>query len=133
MVRTNIAVWVAAVVILVATVVVVVVTGHRQGDNSPITGGQAPAPAGSPFRAALAGLGLFPEDFEPQGPGGSTPASRRPADLSPTAGVGARSAASGSSANASRPPVVPQVVCQPSILQTVLGLITSLLGGGARC
>lgn len=132
MVRTNVAVWVAAIVILVATVVVVVVTGHRQGDNSPITGGQAQAPAASPVNAALAGLGLLPEDFEPRGPGGSPPAVRRSADLSPATGVNSRSAASGTAAS-SRPAVVPQVTCQPSLVQTVLGLVTSLLGGGARC
>ncbi|HTK67869.1 MAG TPA: hypothetical protein VL595_36190 [Pseudonocardia sp.] len=133
MVRTNIAVWIVAVVILVATVVVVVITGHRQGDNSPITGGQAQAPASAPLNAALAGLGLGPEDFEPRGPGGSTPAVRRPAELSSATGVGgSRSAAAGASANIARP-VVQQVTCQPSLLQTVLGLVTSLLGGGARC
>lgn len=133
MVRTNVAVWIAAVVILVATVVVVVVTGHRQGDSSPITGGQAQAPAGSPVNAALAGLGLLPEDFEPRGPGASTPFSRRPEGLSPASGINSRSAASGASANNARPPVVPQVVCQPSLIQSVLGLVTSLLGGGGRC
>ena len=133
MVRTNVAVWVAAVVILVATVVVVVVTGHRQGDNAPITGGQAQAPAGSPVNAALAGLGLAPEDFIPRGPGGSTPATRHAADLSSASGEGSRSAASGASANNARPAVVQQVTCQPSLIQTVLGLVASLLGGGARC
>jgi len=133
MVRTNIAVWIVAVVILVATVVVVVITGHRQGDNSPITGGQAQAPPSAPLNAALAGLGLGPEDFEPRGPGGSTPSTRRPAELSSATGIGARSAASGSAASVVRPVVAPPVACQPSILQSVLGLITSLLGGGARC
>jgi hypothetical protein len=126
-------VWVAAVVILVATVVVVVVTGHRQGDNSPITGGQAQAPAASPVNAALAGLGLLPEDFEPRGSGASTPVGRRSAELSSATGINnSRSAATGS-ANVSRPAVVPQVTCQPSLIQTVLGLVTSLLGGGASC
>jgi hypothetical protein len=133
MVRTNIAVWIVAVVILVATVVVVVITGHRQGDNSPIIGGQAPPAPSSPVNAALAGLGLLPEEFEPGGPGGSTPATRHPASLSSATGAGSRSAASGASANVTRPAIVPQVTCQVSILQSVLGLITSLLGGGARC
>lgn len=131
MVRTNVAVWVVAVVILVATVVVVVITGHRQGDNAPITGGQAQAPASAPVNAALAGLGLGPELFEPHGPGGITPSTRRPGELSAATGVGGRSAASGS--GAAQPAVVPQVTCQVSLVQSVLGLITSLLGGGAHC
>jgi len=132
MVRTNVAVWIVAVVILVATVVVVVVTGHRQGDPGPITGGQAPAPTPVPVRAALAGLGLGPELFEPRGPGGGTPSSRRPAELSSSNGINSRSAASGGGVSA-QPAVVPQVVCQPSLIQSVLGLITSLLGGGGPC
>lgn len=132
MVRTNVAVWVAAVVILVATVAIVVITGHRQGDSGPITGGQAQAPPSGSVNAALAGLGLGPELFEPHGPGGSTPTVRHGADVSSTTASSSRSAATGSSV-ASRPAVVPQVVCQPSLLQSVLGLITSLLGGGSSC
>jgi hypothetical protein len=132
MVRTNIAVWIVAVVILVATVVVVVVTGHRQGDSAPITGGQAPPSASSPMRAALAGLGLGPEFFRPEAVEGRTPFERAPAALSSASGAGSRSAASGS-ANFARPVVVPQVTCQVSVLQSVLGLITSLLGGRASC
>jgi hypothetical protein len=84
------------------------------------------------MRAALAGLGLGPEFFRPEAPEGRTPAERAPAALSSASGAGSRSAASGP-ANFVRPAVVPQVTCQPSILQTVLGLITSLLGGGASC
>jgi hypothetical protein len=111
--------------------VIVVITGHRQGDSSPITGGQAQAPPSAPVNAALAGLGLGSELFEPHGPGGTTPVSHRPAGLSSATGGGARSAASGSAP--ARPAVVPQVTCQPSLIQTVLGLVTSLLGGGAHC
>jgi len=113
--------------------VVVVVTGHRQGDKR--SDHRWPGAAVGPrprCEPPLAGLGLGPEFFRPEAPEGRTPRRARPrAALSSAERLPAsRSGGLGCGQTSSDRRFVPQVTCQPSILQTVLGLITSLLGGG---
>jgi hypothetical protein len=133
MVRSNLAVWVVAVAIVVATVVAVVVTGHRQGENAPGGGGPAPSPLPAPVRAVLTGLGLGPEIFQPHAPAGSAPVIRSSAGGSPSSGSAPSTASRSSAPILIQQPAPPPVSCQVSLLGSILGLLTSLLGGGAGC
>jgi hypothetical protein len=130
--RANLAVGVVAAVVLAAVLGGLVWAFGPSPDQDQ---GGSPGGRGSSAHGGTADFGPMPaatldERLRPA-TGGSAPAAARPAAPPPVTVLTGTSARAGSGGGATAAP--PVTTCSPNLLQTMLGLVTGLLGGRTSC